>query len=185
ETAKLLSESILKSSSIDETSPKELKGWHKAGGTPDDYKVGIDRQETYHGKPSGYIKAREAPRGFGTLMQTFSAKNYEGTRLRLTANAKSLSVEDWAAFWMRVDGANGGLAFDNMQDRPIAGTTGWTKYQIVLDVAVDARDIAFGILLSGRGQVWINGIEFDMVAANVPTTDRANPTEPVNLNFEE
>ena len=50
-----------------------------------------------------------------------------------------------AQMWMRVDGANTKiLSFDNMDSRPVRGTTSWTRYEIVLDVPADSIDIAFG-----------------------------------------
>ena len=58
-------------------------------------------------------------------MQTVPAAPHHGTRLRLTAYVKTQGVDDWAALWMRVDSADEAkpLAFDNMADRPINGTT--------------------------------------------------------------
>ena len=54
-------------------------------------------------------------------------------------------------------------AFDDMQDRPIRGTSDWTQYDVVLDVAPDAADVAFGLLLDGPGQVWIDDAKFEVV----------------------
>jgi hypothetical protein len=153
--------------------------------------MGIDQKESYHGKPSGYIKSRESPRDFGTLMQMFKANMYLGKRVKMTGIAKSQSVEKGASLWIRVDGPdNKSLSFDNMQDRPIKGTTGWTKYQIVLDVQENGVNIAFGVLLGGYGQVWVSDIQFEVVTINVPTTDliannRDYPDKPVNLTFDE
>jgi hypothetical protein len=96
----------------------------------------------------------------------------------------------WAGLWLRVDGSdpNRSLAFDNMQSRPIKGTSGWSQCQIVLDVAPDAKDIAFGILLDGQGGVWLDDINFEIVDLSVPTTGmRASvdlPAKPKNLDFE-
>lgn len=76
--------------------------------------------------------------------------------------------------WMRVDGADplspqgmSALAFDNMGNRPVTGTTNWTKYEIVLDVRADAVNLAYGILLSAEGSVWVTGVRLDVVD---PTT---------------
>ncbi len=121
-------------------------------------------------------------------MQMFKANSYLGKRVKLIGNAKSERLEEWAGFWMRVDGAEKQLLrFDNMQDRPIKGTTGWTKYQIVLDVPDDSIHIAFGLLLSGPGQVWIAEVSLEIVSSDVPTTDLATvyPEKPINLNFDE
>jgi len=87
---------------------------------------------------------------------------------------------------MRVDKGTEPLAFDNMQKRPIIGTTGWQRYYIVLDVPKDATGIAFGILLSGPGQVWLNSTKFEIVGLDVPattTSEKNLPGKPVNLDF--
>jgi hypothetical protein len=188
ETTKILSELNLKESSpVANNSSNGPKGWLKKGSSPADYDVSIDQNEIFHGKPSCYIKSRKSPRGFGTLMQMFKANSYLGKRVKLVGNAKSEGLEEWAGFWMRVDGPEKQLRFDNMQDRPIKGTTGWTKYQIVLDVPDDSIHIAFGLLLSGSGQVWIAEVSLEIVSSVVPTTDSAiaYPEKPINLNFDE
>lgn len=120
-------------------------------------------------------------------MQMFKADLYLGKRLKMTGCAKSDAVEDWAGFWMRVDGPVGGksLSFDNMRERGIKGTTGWTKYQIVLDVPENSVNIAFGILLAGTGRVWVSEVNIEVVDTNVPSTNLITeyPDEPVNLSF--
>lgn len=57
-----------------------------------------------------------------------------------------------------------------MQGRPIKGTSGWKKYEIVLDVPNEASNIAFGALLNGTGQIWVDNVHFDIVGNSVPTT---------------
>ena len=68
----------------------------------------------------------------------------------------------------RLDGKM--LSFDNMQDRPIVGTTDWQKYEVILDVPEDGAQIAIGIVLSGKGQVWLSNVQFEIVSSRVPTT---------------
>ncbi len=36
-------------------------------------------------------------------------------------------------------------------------------YEVVLDVPADAAGISFGALLNGRGEIWLNGVKFDVV----------------------
>ena len=166
-------------------------GWIQAGSAPADFDMGTDQSLVHAGKASGYLKSKVAkPAGFGTLMQMFKAEQFRGKRVRMSAWAKSESVMGWAGLWMRVDGpdANRPLAFDNMQSRPIKGTSGWNQYQIVLDVAPEAKDIAFGILLDGLGGVWLDDINFEVVDQSVPTTGTGAEGElaakPNNLDFE-
>ena len=92
---------------------------------------------------------------------------------------------------MRVDGPVEGnqpkiLAFDNMQGRPLKGTIDWTRVEIVLDVPTEAKDIAFGILLSRDGQVWLDDLKFEVVPTSVPVSGRGVQLTkaPSNLDFE-
>lgn len=169
-------------------SPGLPDGWIRAGAAPVDYDMGMDQKTAHAGKASGYLRAKVAkPRDFGTLMQMCGAGEFPGQRVRMSAWVKSEQVTDWAGLWMRVDGTgpNQTLALDNMQSRPIKGTTGWSLYQIVLDVAPEAKDIAFGILLEGPGAVWIDEIKFEVVDQSVPTTEgNALAAAPRNLSFE-
>src|SRR5690242_9926452 len=94
------------------------QGWFLAGNRPADYETGVDAQTVYGGQPSAYLKSKSAAiEGFGTLMQSFSAEEYLGKRIRYSAFVKTDSVQDWTGLWLRVDGVQGSLAFDNMQTR--------------------------------------------------------------------
>lgn len=164
-------------------------GWFSAGSDPDDYSIGADRNVRHSGKASGYIKSKGLnPKGFGTLMQMSRADDYRGKRVRMSAYIKSEKIEGWAGMWMRIDGPESKtLSFDNMADRPIKGTTNWGKYEVVLDVPGNSEYIAFGILLRGKGQAWIDDIQFEIVGSDVKTTGNENkyPKRPINLNFED
>ena len=59
---------------------------------------------------------------------------------------------------------------DNMEDRPIQGTTEWRTHEVVLDVPEQSRAIAFGCLLVGKGQLWLSDVRFEEVGRDVPTT---------------
>jgi hypothetical protein len=88
---------------------------------------------------------------------------------------------------MRVDKDAKQLAFDNMQGRPIKGTTDWAKYDVVLDVPQEATGVFFGVLLSGSGTVWLSNAKIEIVESDVPTTGAAavQKQEPMNLDFRE
>jgi len=181
------SEPVLRGSAVKEKADMALKGWIKSGDSPFDYEVGIDLSATYNGAASANIKSNGSPKGFGTLMQVFNAEKYRGKRLKMSGSAKSEGVRNWAGFWMRIDERNrNAVSFDNMQDRPIKGTTVWTTYQIVLDVPERSTQVAFGLLLDGVGQVWLSDIQFEVVSDDVPTTGQSNiPDGPINLDFQE
>jgi hypothetical protein len=187
--AKLICLALLTGSAFAQETPK---GWFKAGSKPGDYVMTVDHETVHGGKASALVKSTTAkPAGFGTLMQTFKADQFLGKRVRFTGYVRSQDVNDWAGLWMRVDGPRGEpLAFDNMQKRAIKGTSDWTKCEIVLDVPQSAQQIAFGMLLTGKGSVWMDDLSFETVSTHVPTTGESmsndsNNATYVNLDFED
>jgi hypothetical protein len=175
------------------------EGWIKAGSDPADYDMGVDTAVRHSGKASGFIRAKaDDPKGFATLMQTFRADEYRGKRLRLSGHVRADKIDKWAGLWMRIDGQNKRLGFDNMQDRAIKGTSDWKKYDLVLDVPTASVNIAFGILLVGKGQTWVDDLQFEVVGNDIkatnmpiegekPSTKKTIPAgkmKPVNLGFE-
>lgn len=160
-----------------------IRGWILAGSHPELYNHGVEKQDGE--KNSGYLRSKETwSEGFGTLMQTFKANQYRGKRLKYSALVKAEEVEEWAGLWMRVDGSHREvLAFDNMQSRSIKGTSGWQRYEVVLDIPPEALHIAFGILLHGPGQTWIKDIQFTTVTSDVPISAETRSDQPANLDF--
>lgn len=168
-------------------------GWFNAGSKPKSYEMGIDKGAGQDGKNAATIKSIDKKiEGFGTLMQQSKPDKYLGKRIKMTGFVKSENVTTWAGLWFRVDqaGSQQSLSFDNMGDRPIKGTTAWTKYEIVLDVPSNASLIAYGALLDGTGQIWFDNISIEIVDDNVRTTGSQNgkksatQNEPTNLDFE-
>lgn len=163
-------------------------GWIKAGSHPAEYDMGVDTANRHEGRAIAYVKGTATEfHGFGTLMQMASTREYLGKRVRLSAYVKSEKVQSgWAGLWFRIDGAKSGevLGFDNMQQRPLKGTTNWKRVDIVLDVPENAAALAYGILLAGDGQVWMDDLKFEVVKPDVPVTGSGPAGPPRNLNFE-
>lgn len=164
------------------------QSWISGGNNPKDYEMGLDN-EVFHSKsPSGLLKSlKEKPAGFATLMQEFSAANYKGKRMQFSAFIKTKQVTDWSGLWMRVDGVGQEvLGFDNMKNRSISGTNDWKEYSVVLDVPKESKVIAFGVILSGTGSIWIDDVKFEEVTKAVESTnmEKPLPSSPTNLNFQ-
>jgi hypothetical protein len=167
-------------------------GWLLTGTRPSDYTAGTTDVAGQEGKKCAYLASivPQPAEGFGNLMQTIAADSYRGKRIRLAGSIKTEGVEGWAGLWMRVDGPEQPpLGFDNMSNRPIKGTADWKHCEIVLDVPQEAVDIAFGILLAGKGKVYLDNVTFDKVPLTVKVTDmrastRTLPSAPQNLDFE-
>lgn len=181
--------------------PDPPKGWYRVGTDPQNYEVSVDTTVKHGGKASGRIKfSGDKAEGFGALGQTFKADDYRGKRVRMSAWIRSEDA-DAAAAWFRIDGAKGMLGFDNMGNRIVKRTNDWKKYELTLDVPSAAINIAFGGLVSGKGQAWFDDFMFEVVGQDVPSTDLRTPAQmkqdqeptqpheyprqPVNLDFED
>lgn len=165
-------------------------GWFKSGDKPGSYKIGIDQVVFQHGKKSAFIESIEGNiAGFGTLMQSCNPKDFLGMKIKMTGYIKAENVSDWAGMWLRVDSKNDHktLSFDNMQDRPIRGTSNWIKCEIVVDVPEESGSLHFGALISGPGKIWFDNISFEIVdkpASQISKESNTKPNE-LNLDFEE
>jgi erythromycin esterase len=145
--------------------------WALFSDRPQDYTIGTATDNAHSGTASGYIRATtEAAAGYGALLQRFAADQYLGQRLRMSAYVRTNAVSAGSGVLLRLDGPDSMLAISNMQERPITGTTDWTRYDIVLDVPADAVNIAFGAWLAGSGLLEFDDFQFEAVGAEVPTT---------------
>lgn len=177
----------------EETNMQEkTKGWFLSGSHPFNYEMGTSREEVHQGKLSGYLRSMTVQdnEGFATMMQQFKADRYRNKRIKLSGFIKTEDVQQFSGLWMRIDSAAEDiLQFDNMNNRPIIGTNKWNQYSIVLDVPENSATISIGVLLTGSGHVWIDGIKFEEVGKDTPTTHMdlgaELSDEPTNLSFED
>ena len=168
------------------------KGWFEAGTSKTSYKMGIDVGSGQSGNNAATIKSKSNKiNGFGTLMQNSLPNSFLGKRVKMSGYVKSENVANWAGLWLRIDQKDTeyAISFDNMKNRPIKGTTEWKKYKIVLDIPLDATNMAYGALLSGVGQIWFDNISFEVVNDTIEVTSESKQnfmplSEPSNLNFE-
>jgi len=144
-------------------------GWIVAGQSPEMYKAGTDHAQTVTGTGSKYMHSvGNADKTWGTLMHMFSAEKYRGQRVRLQARIKTKDISDWAGLWMKVDSPGGAASFYNSQDKPIKGSSDWQLRSVVLDVPSNASSIAFGVIESGSGEVWMDDLKLTAVDKTVP-----------------
>jgi hypothetical protein len=47
--------------------------------------------------------------------------------------------------------------------RPVLGTSDWKKYSITCDVPEDTRSIGCGVSLQGKGKLWIDDVQYEVV----------------------
>jgi hypothetical protein len=162
--------------SLDSISKTPTKNQWFATGNKTDYNsgialgVGMNNTNAARVKSTGEIKKDD----FGAMMQYITADMYDGKRIRMSAYLKTNDVKDGAGLWLRGDIDSVTYVFDNMEDgkkeRKVKGTTDWTRYEIVMDVPANTFALAYGCLLSGKGEIWCDNFAFEIVGDSVPTT---------------
>jgi len=83
---------------------------------------------------------------------------YEGKSITLSGYIKTENVIDgWAGLGMWIEPR---IAFDNMQNRGVTGTTGWKKYEITLAMnPAKTKQIVPGGMLVGKGKMWLDDLQ--------------------------
>jgi hypothetical protein len=147
-----------------------VPGWFLSGPRMQAFRIGVDREVHFGGGASGRLASTEKGSGAGTIMQSVSADAYRGKRMRFSAVVRTRDLDGWTGLWMRIDRPDRRPAFDNMQQRPLRGTTEWTRVEVVLDVALDATAIQLGLLQDGNGTSWIDEASLEPVGKEVAVT---------------
>jgi transcriptional regulator with XRE-family HTH domain len=172
-----------------ESQAQSINGWFKTGSKAKSYEIGLNSSESKTGKKCAYLKSiDEKIDGFGALMQKCDAKSYLGKRIKMTGYIKAEKVDEKAGMWLRVDSKFGGksLSFDNMQDRPIVGTTEWIKCEITLNVPKESSTLNYGVLLRGKGIIYFDRVSFEILGDMTDDkTISKIPEKPSNIDFED
>lgn len=124
---------------------------------------------------------RAGAAGFGVGTATFPIKAAAGRHIRYSGFIRTEDVTNgFAGLWWRIDGEPGTrpLGFDNMEDRGPKGTTPWTRYEISMDIPANARNIAFGVLHTGKGTAWFDSLQVEIDG------QRYTDTSSFDLDFE-
>jgi hypothetical protein len=156
-------------------------GWIAPAMASRDCQIANDTSTAHSGRASARVQCVgkdalgfEISSSFDNLIQRIRADDYRGKRARLSAWIKPSQVESWSKLWMRVDSAERTLTFDRMDNRPVQGTGDWQKREIVLDVPQEAVAITFGLMLAGKGTVWVDDVRLEVVGGDVPSTNMAD-----------
>jgi hypothetical protein len=155
-----------------------LRHW----GPPDDpraLKSGVVTSG-FQGRPSAFLRVSKAPNtGVITLRQTIKADDYRGKRLRLSGEVKAEQVDKPGGLYIRTDVLPwkhiqeqfGGEQPADPSNRPdesipqhvVQGTHDWKRYEVTVPVAEDALFIRFGLVLYGKGQLWLADAHLEVV----------------------
>jgi len=147
-------------------------GWYIWNSMPVAPVVRLDREVLMRGSASACIDHRGNPsRGLDMLYQRVPvSSSWSGRHLRIRGWTKTVETER-AGLWLRTDAAGGVCtAMDDMKTRPIEGGNDWTSHELVAAITPEVTHIAFGGLLHGKGAIWIDRFEFDVLDSRVPCT---------------
>jgi C-terminal processing protease CtpA/Prc len=130
-------------------------GW--GGGPPGT--IFADDKIVHGGLLSARIERNaDSPSNFSTITKSIPM-DFAGATIELRGFLRTEDVSDFVGLWMREDGESPALAFDNMQRRQLKGTSAWTEYSITLPVHPEARQLFFGVLVSGTGKTWADDLQ--------------------------
>jgi erythromycin esterase len=158
--------------------------WHFGGAG---YDAGFDAQVSRPGGGQQSLRLVLAPgaalteKSFGVASSRFAVDPARGRHLRLEGWIKTSGItRGWAGLWARVDGPNGVLAFDNMADRGVRGTTPWSRVEVEMDVPPEASGIYLGALLTGDGSAWVSdlAVSLEPIRPAVPITVSGTVEDP-------
>lgn len=146
-------------------------GWFKPTGQ-DGYTAKLTDQNPKSGALCAVIEfaGQGQPSGFGNLMQAVDATPYRGKLIRFKAAVRTESAgnQGRSQMWMRVDRKGSAVGFfDNMDDRPILSAQ-WSYYEITGDIEEDAQRLNFGVMLFGKGIVWIDDVSIEILGNSQP-----------------
>lgn len=147
-------------------------GWMKWG----DYVITLDSL-VHSGQKSGKISSTGKGQ-FGCIAYQIPAE-FTGKTIELKGYIKTQDVKDgFAGLLLRIDGENGSLAFDNMQEQNISGTKDWQRYSIKLEYPEQAETIYIAGMLTGNGEAWFDDFVLSIDGKDVQTIRKKKPPLP-------
>ena len=107
-------------------------------------------------------RARQARATSVSIQGEFPVRDVAGHHVRFSGWIRTQDVSDYAGLWWRADAEGGLSAFDNMESQHVAGTRGWQRYALELDIPAKADHVVFGALMSGTGKAWFDSLAIEI-----------------------
>jgi len=96
----------------------------------------------------------------GGAVGRFPVDAARGKHVTYSGWIKTENVDQDASLWWRADGPKRDvLAFGDLAGKGPRGTNDWTRFAIELDVPPETVNIAFGVVMPGKGRAWFDGLE--------------------------
>lgn len=130
-------------------------GWADFGSP--DYIISLDSTNVANGKYAVSIEYKKDNPDYKAISFVIPG-NYDGKKITLSGYIKTENVSGgFAGLWMRIDPQ---IAFNNMKNKGIKGTTAWKKYEITLKMNPSkTKQIVVGGLLVGKGKMWLDQLK--------------------------
>lgn len=77
-----------------------------------------------------------------------------------------------AGLWARVQGLGGAIAQRDESEHAAARPGAWTRSELLLPIAPEARRVTFGVALRGGGRAWVDDVSLELL----DVTDAPRPT---------
>ena len=130
--------------------------WQKKG--TKEYTVSATSTTSHLGKYSLKISSNKPTNKYSYCRIEYKIPSlYDGKKILFEGYMKLKNVEsDYASLYIRLNGANSMLAFDDMKDNRQHGTSDWKKFSIKIDLPKETTKINVGAILVGAGTLWID-----------------------------
>ncbi len=123
------------------------------------HESGVDTRGL-QGRSSAFLRSTVADASvLATLRQTIKADDYRGKHLRFSGEVKVEQVEQQAGLYIRTNRRDERLRPENV----VQGTHNWMRYEATVPVAEDAPFIRFGLVLYGKGQIWLTNAQLEVI----------------------
>ena len=139
------------------------------------YQVGVDPQPGLVHSLTVKATASGDARQFGAATQT--VLGYAGERVRFSAEVKAEGVDTWAGLSLgkgfvsifRMNGGDAEAPAFWPYGAKVNADGSWQRLSVVTELpADDAGVVDAGVLLVGKGQVWMRDVKLEVVGKDVP-----------------
>jgi len=154
--------------SFEDIESRKPKDWTEFQRQPN-YTISLDSIHVKSGKYAIAIEFTGSSVDFQAVQYVLPGK-YDGKKITLSGYIKTENITGgYAGLWMRIDPK---IAFNNMKQNGVTGTTYWKKYEITLDMGDPAisKQIVFGGLLVGKGKMWLDDLHIAIDGKDVSYT---------------
>ena len=148
--------------------------WAVQHAGPTSYTFTLDTTSKRSGERSLRID-NVGPEPFGSLFQRIDALPWRGKTLRLAGWIRTEGTTGnryGSGAGLNVHAIRGGYSREasQMRKNAVHGTTGWTRYEVVLDLSNEAEQIELGLNLFGPGSAWLDDVTLDVVERRASTS---------------